>query len=100
MKSPTAQMPERYMPTMGNLLKLAGLWLTLTFTSVHAFAGDTTEIRKHILKVAKQIAKYKTVDNKAVGFAGQTSEQYKRFYFLSQQATDKIRKFGHMLFGL
>lgn len=73
---------------MSSLLKIAGLCLTLTFWSVHSFARDTTEIRKQIMKVAKQIAKYKTVDNKAVGFAGQTSEQYKRFYFLSQQATD------------
>ena len=73
---------------MGNLLKIVGLCLTLTLWSVRSLASDTTEIRKQILKVAKEIAKYKTVDNKAIGFAGLTSEQYKRFYFLTQQATD------------
>jgi hypothetical protein len=87
----------RYMPLMSSISKIIGLWLTLTFWAANSYAGDSTEIRQQILKVASQISKNRTVDDRAIGFAGQTSEQYKRFDFLVQQATENelITLTGH-----
>ena len=70
---------------------IAGLlFVTLSFVTNLSFGSyDTTEVRKSILRIAAKISKYKTVDDRAVGFAGNMTEQYKRFNSLTQVATDK-----------
>jgi hypothetical protein len=51
-------------------------------------ASDTTKVRSSVIHLANKISKYKTVDDRVVGFAGVASEQYKRFYSLTQLAID------------
>jgi len=78
------------MPVMIKPLKIAGfLFVTLSFAANICFATqDTIHIRKSILRIAIKISKYKTVDDRAVGFAGLMTDQYNRFYSLMQLATD------------
>ena len=89
-QSPTAASLPRYMPAMSKHLNIAGLlFVTLSFVANICYAkGDTNQISKPILRIAKKIAKYKTVDDNAVGFAGRTTEQYKRLLSLTQLASD------------
>jgi len=47
-----------------------------------------TPIRNKIKKITDAIAKYNSVDGKAVGYAGVRSEQWNRYEKLEQDATD------------
>jgi len=78
------------MPAMTRLQNIVGLLLvTLSFvTNICNATPDTMKIRESIVRIAEKISKYKTVDDKAVGFAGLATDQYKRFYSFTQQATD------------
>jgi hypothetical protein len=77
------------MPAMTKQLNIARLlFVTLSFVANLSYAtDDTNQVRRTILQITKKISKYKTVDDNAVGFAGQTTEQYKRLISLTQLAT-------------
>lgn len=76
------------MTKIKNIAKVFVLGFILISNYAFAFS-DTTKIRSKILKTATQISNYKTVDDEAVGAAGQMTIQYKNFRILSQAATDK-----------
>ena len=64
--------------------------LTLFIGQVFCYAhGDSTRIRKNIIKVARKIAKYETVDRGPVGFSAELTKQFDRFIYLMNNATDE-----------
>jgi hypothetical protein len=49
---------------------------------------DSLKVRKKILRIARKISQYKTVDFGPVGFSPVITRQYERFINLSAEATD------------
>jgi cell division protein FtsL len=72
-----------------NYLKKIGISFTLLVLSIFCFGSyDSLKVRKSILALANKISKYKTIDDGAIGYAGEMSQQYKQFKNLLEIATD------------
>ena len=78
------------MQTMAHSAKhIAVLFLTFLIGQAFCYAyGDSTGIRKNILKIARKIAKYETIDRGPVGFSAELTKQFDRFIYLMNNATE------------
>lgn len=65
------------------------LLLTILINQEFCYAkDDSTKVRRSILKVARKISKYPSVDRGPVGFSAELTKQYERSMYLREEATD------------